>query len=212
MQLIELKFIKLKEDSSSFLKKRKHFMEERKELYEALNFSLFKSFFSFPKKQSKNVYVEVITWKSLEEKKKLESQLQFSPIFQNYTSSFSVLGSYLIHPENDALFDFKSLQQEKYVIEFAVRTIKASKRKIFPQKKNEFLSTFRNHQGYILDQEFKAMHQDKNVLFFIWDSEENFKKAGNKVKKSLKLILKTLQYFRLIKQENFQVGKYIKEV
>jgi hypothetical protein len=96
-------------------------------------------------------------------------------------------------------------------IEFAVRQIKPSKRKVYPKWRKIFLDNIISKKGYEFDAEFVAMEEDLNILLFGWNSVASFERAGKEVRRSPLVLLKLMKYFSLIRSKVFQVGKMIKE-
>ncbi|WP_196888927.1 hypothetical protein [Aureivirga sp. CE67] len=209
-KVYRITYLKIK-DKRSFFEFRKQLKKQRKQLLPDLNFALFESFFSFPKKNAVNAFVEIMEWKNMSEYEKSKIHLDRISLNLNESDFLEIEEDFILETEKGEAFSIVNLKEENLVVEFASRTIKEKKKKIFSAKKEEFLSFFRKQQGYYIDQEFKEITKDINVLFFVWKSQTDFENAGNKVKKSLKLIFKVFKYFSLIKQKAFQVGKYLRE-
>lgn len=207
----ELKIIKIKEGKVlDFETKRKKYSDlKRTEEAVAMN-KLFQSFYSMPKKKSENVYMEITEWTSSAAAKETITRLADHKIVKEYNAAFETLNSFRMIPE-EGQFDLGILLKEGQAIEFGARQIKPSRKEGFPAKREAFMSNIITQKGYVFDREFVSMDEDVNILLFAWESAQDFINAGNKVKKSPKLIWKTIKYFSNVKSKAFQVGTIVPE-
>ncbi|BDD12527.1 hypothetical protein FUAX_49590 (plasmid) [Fulvitalea axinellae] len=167
---------------------------------------LFKSFFSFPQSKARNAYVELNEWSSEATMREGERTVKSAIGYEEYTDTFEVEASFRMIPQGENEINLSQMIQEGYAIEFASRQIKPAKRKVYPERRAGFMRFIKRQPGFVFDQEFSSLDEDIDILVFAWKSVEDFRNAGNKVKRSFGQLFKTIRYFGLIKQKAFQVG------
>lgn len=170
-------------------------------------YELFESFFSFPKKKSKRVFMELIEWESLAALEDASEKFQGLSGMERDKDLFESVSTYRMRPEGNKIIDLNEMIKEGYAVEFAARQIKASKREEYPERRERFMKFIKEQEGFAFDQEFKSIDDDVDILVFGWKSVEDFENAGKKVKRSISQMWKTLSYFMLIEGKDFQVGK-----
>lgn len=207
----QLNFIKIKDgEQILFEEARAEYIEKRRE-HTNTTTKLYVSIFSFPKKNAEGVYIELIRWNSPREAMEVTKILSQLVETKKYIATFDQKASFRMRTAVGESFDINQLLDENQVIEFAVRQIKPSKRKVYPKWRKKFLGNIINKAGYMFDQEFVAIDEDLDILLFGWDSQKSFEQAGKQVRRSPLVMLKLLKYFSLIRSEEFQVGKIIDE-
>ena len=206
---IQLNFLKVKDENLAiFNRNRQRYLDKRKALTQS-EVKLYQSFFSFPKSKAKGVFIELIEWDTIEQAEQITEQLASLEEGINYFKTFDLQDSFRMRPEDGKTFDAKQLLHSQQAIEFAVRQIKPTKRKIYPKWRKIFLSNIITKKGYEFDREFVSIDEDLHILLFGWDSIESFERAGKEVRRSPIVMLKLLRYFSLIRNRAFQVGKLV---
>jgi hypothetical protein len=207
----QLNFLKVKEEHLSVFKtSRKLYLSKRREV-SSNPINLYQSFFSFPQKKAKGVFIELIEWNSEEEAENVRAYLMELEETKRYFQTFVLEHQFNMQMEDGSYFNLKELLHKNQAIEFAVRQIKPSKRKVYPKWRKIFLDNIISKKGYEFDAEFVAMEEDLNILLFGWNSVASFERAGKEVRRSPLVLLKLMKYFSLIRSKVFQVGKMIKE-
>ncbi len=210
-QIFQLSFFKVKEENSIKFKEYRELYIKKRSTYTNSEVKLFESFFSFPKKNSKDVFIELTSWESLEEIEKVTEQLLQTNEAKQYVKMFSLQESFRMKTQDDVIFNMEELLKRGQAVEFAVRQIKPSKRKVYPKWRKRFLGNIITKKGYVLDQEFHCIDEDLDILLFVWDSVKHFEQAGKEVKRSPKVLLQLIGYFSLIKNRVFHVGQMLIE-
>lgn len=205
----QLNFLRIKgEDLDVFKTTRKRYMEKREGITDS-RVMFYQSFFSFPKRNARGAFIELIEWRSIEESEAINQALAEADETSEYHKTFTLEATFRMYPEEKDSFDMEKLLHNKQAIEFAVRQIKPSKRKVYPRWRKVFLDNITTKRGYEFDAEFVSIDEDINILLFGWDSVESFEQAGKEVRRSPIVLLKLMKYFSLIRSRVFQVGKLV---
>ncbi|UTW62822.1 antibiotic biosynthesis monooxygenase [bacterium SCSIO 12741] len=210
--VFEISYLRVKEGSEkAFRLGWTHVSREMEKAAGIRYMGLFESFYSFPQKKARNAFVQISQWDSMEAMVQAQShhKLKDSGEFAN---TYVVEEQYQMKAAGDLPVHFREMIGSEYAIEFAARTIKPSKRSVYPKLRNDFMKFIKDQPGYAFDQEFEALAQDVDVLIFGWKTVEDFQNAGKRVKRSIKQLFKTVRYFQLIKHRGFQVGTCVEFV
>ncbi len=206
----QLSFLRVEPDQlADFAQARAAYLEKRKEYHRQTR--LYASFFSFPKRKSRDVFIELTEWGTPEALEKAEREQGQWKETQAYTSTFQLLETHRMQPEEGSSFDAEKLLKAEQAVEFAIRRIKPSKRKIYPERRARFMQHIVSKKGYVFDQEFVSLDKDQNILLFAWDSRDSFERAGKQVRRSPRVMISLLRYFSLIRSGMFQVGQWVKD-
>lgn len=167
---------------------------------------MYKSFSSFTKKRSKDVYIDLKEWSSLEALKAAHAiGMEDDATIRYFASHEQQLYVRMQLEQKDAT-DIQRLLEESKVVEFGIRQVKASKKDLFHSRRRAFIKHITKQEGARFNREFVSVDEDLRVILFGWDSREHFTRAGSKVLRSPSIWLAMLRYFPLLKQRAFQVG------
>lgn len=197
----ELNYIKVNSGSEKeFHEEMKVNHEIKKEQLSVQHVHYFKSFAAFTKGKAKNMFIELVLWENIPAFNQSRSQLP-AP------TTYRIMESIRMRPADLQSYDLDELISTGNAIEFGARFIKPKTRHLFPEEREKFLSNIIVQPGYKFDREFVSIDEGLGIIVFGWETAKNYINAGNKVKKSPRLLAKTLWYFRLVKNRAFQVAQ-----
>ena len=199
----ELNYIKVKGGAEAeFLEEIDSIRKLKVESYKVSYFKIFKSFAAFSKSKSRNMFIELVKWENLESFKMARS-MQTQPIH------YEIQESIKMRPADIQTYDLEQLIERGNAIEFGARVIRSKYKMKFREEREQFMSNIIKQEGYKFDREFVSMDEDLGVIVFGWEKDQDYINAGNKVKRSFRLLARTLWYFRLVKNRAFQVATLI---
>lgn len=138
----------------------------------------FQSFFTMPEPNDRDVYVGMTRYDSMATVGRLTEKLMSSPEAAAFFGTFDMQAFVMVTPADGRPFKLEDvIQNDRQVLEVAVRTPKAGMEDQFTTLRDAFFGRVAEQPGYIMDREFVDAQSGANVVLIAWESRAAFMNA-----------------------------------
>lgn len=203
--IFELVISKTKEGKTAdFAKTRANLITELSQTEGFQEEGSLQSFFTADKNlHPQDIQIGIIKWKSEQAFGQAIQPLIPGNIFKNYTATFDSLVFLKMQPEDGQDFDIGSITKKGQVVEFAVRETKTGQETAFAEKHHALLDKIAQNKGFMFEREFVVPGEKTRAVITVWESMEDFKKAGEILLQSKEFA----DFMALIDLKTFQVAQ-----
>lgn len=177
--VMEIAIRKVKEgQESAFISARSAFIKLLKSQEGVERDWEFKSFFTLPVPDERDVFVGMTRYQSAQVMQTIAGHILPSPEAGQFFSTFDMKSFVAIQPVNGMEFRLEDHIGQGQVLEVAVRTVKPGHEGEFENKRKAFFEQIAQQEGYLFDQEFVDLQSGSKVVLIGWQSMDAFQSAA----------------------------------